>query len=57
MAIIMKKFALLALVATSASAFAFSPRAANVASSSSTKKAAFRSGGVVPASVGNSFAK
>jgi len=55
MAIIMKKFALLALVATSASAFAFSPRAANVATSSSTKKSSF--GGVVPPSVGNAFAK
>jgi hypothetical protein len=44
MAIIMKKFALLALVATSASAFAFSPRVANVAASSSTKKTAFGGG-------------
>jgi hypothetical protein len=41
---IMKKFALLALFATSASAFAFSPRATTAAVGSSTHKL----GGAVP---------
>mmetsp|Transcript_9874 Transcript_9874/g.17756 ORF Transcript_9874/g.17756 Transcript_9874/m.17756 type:complete len:383 (+) Transcript_9874:96-1244(+) len=47
---IMKKVVLLALAATSASAFAFSPRAANVGSSVKTYNG-------VPAAVGKQFAK